>query len=433
MAGVRMLHSLMRGLYLIDERAFNTYGPRVMNLLRDGASAGLFSDDKPKMPSVEYIKVENGRIVKTKEASTSGLTAVIPVHGALMKANDEECGILGMSGMRQMVLDAQANPNVDSIIIDIDSPGGSVDGTFELADAIYESTKPVYAYVNGLAASAGYAIASAAQGGIYASHATAEIGSIGTAISFWDFTKYYEERGMKQHYINADGSPDKNMDYFKALAGDYQPIIKGLLNPTNEIFHRTVQRNREGKLNMEGKEPLTGKVYVAERAMEMGLIDGIMTMEQLVGSKNSGRAAATHEEGTTNNSETHMKIKLMGAWTALITFFGLNAPAADQSIEHDVTNANWGELNNQLAERNQLSEELATANERITSLEAELSQAQTALANEQDAHAATRANNPAAAAEKPEATADDFGTTEAEAFNDLEKEAIAMRKAAGLV
>lgn len=429
MAGVQILHQLLRGVYLIDERALSIYGPRVWSLM--GVSAGMLSDDKPEMPSVEYLRVENGQIVKSQKMDGSGLIAKIPVSGALMKASDKECGILGTSEMRQMVLDANANPNIRAIILDIDSPGGAVDGTGELADAVRDANKPVYAFANGLVASAGFWIASAAQGGIYASHATAEIGSIGTAISFYDFTQYYEKAGIKQHYINADGSPDKNQDYYKALAGDYQPIIKQLLNPTNALFHKAVKYNREGMLKMNGAEPLTGKVYLAAQAQELGLIDGIMTWEQLV-MKAAGMDGTNANDRINLNTTTNMKIKLMGAWTALLSFFGLAAANATDTVEHDVTNADWGALNNQLAERNQLSTDLQASQARVSELEGQLQTAQADLAAEQEAHNALKSKIPAAAAKKPQAPDNDLDNGAEAQLDDLTKKAIELRKNAGL-
>ncbi len=82
---------------------------------------------------------------------------------------------------------AASNPNIAAIVLQIDSPGGEVSGTQQLADVIKSVQKPVVAFVDGMMASAALWIGSAADE-IIASTPQDIIGSIGTMMSFGDMT-----------------------------------------------------------------------------------------------------------------------------------------------------------------------------------------------------------------------------------------------------
>ena len=96
-----------------------------------------------------------------------GGVAVIQVAGTLVQKLGTlrpYSGMTGYDGIRQNFLTALIDPDVTSIVLDIDSPGGEVSGCFDLVDAIYEArgSKPIWAILNDAAYSAAYAIASAA-------------------------------------------------------------------------------------------------------------------------------------------------------------------------------------------------------------------------------------------------------------------------------
>ncbi len=204
---------------------------------------------------------------------------------------DDWCYEPGTDTLSEWFRCAMDSPNIAGVVLKVNSGGGSVEGTGEFADLIKAAVKPVVAYTDGIMASAAYWIGCSANE-IFASHRTVEIGSIGTAITFTDNREAMEKYGYKQVYINAETSPDKNQDYFKALDGDFRAIRVNILNPTNDIFMESVQENRKGKLKLltkiedgDGKtlnEPLTGKMYLAESAIAIGLIDKIGLLQDAV-------------------------------------------------------------------------------------------------------------------------------------------------------
>ncbi|MBS7565140.1 S49 family peptidase [Mucilaginibacter sp. Bleaf8] len=233
---------------------------------------------------------QSGTRANIFEDAPEGSIFVLPVQGTIMK--DDNCGAPGTDTLSSWLIDARdAKRNLGNIIggvIHINSGGGSVEGTAEFASLILEVAKEVdlEVYVDGMIASAAYWIGCGLT--ITASSETVEVGSIGTAVRFTDYSQYYANQGIKQIYINADPSFDKNQDTIQAIAGNFKPIKDAILNPTNEVFHAAVKAARGDKLKLtdvesaegvKGQEPLTGKMYLAKKAMEIGLIDNIGTME----------------------------------------------------------------------------------------------------------------------------------------------------------
>ncbi len=125
--------------------------------------------------------------------------AIIAIDGVIAKKMNMFTRISG--GVSTQILQkdfsaAMADPEVKAILLDVDSPGGTVDGTEDLARTIYEARqlgeKPIVAFTDGLMASAAYWIASSADR-IYISGETPWVGSIGVVTSHIDYSKYEEK------------------------------------------------------------------------------------------------------------------------------------------------------------------------------------------------------------------------------------------------
>jgi ClpP class serine protease len=101
-------------------------------------------------------------------------------------------GMTDYDEIAAQLADADANPNVNSILLHIDSPGGTITGLPELAAKIREVSKPVVAYTEGTAASAAYWVASQADNVLLSE--SAEVGSIGVYVALLDQSAALEER-----------------------------------------------------------------------------------------------------------------------------------------------------------------------------------------------------------------------------------------------
>jgi protease-4 len=165
-------------------------------------------------------------------------------------------------------------------MLDIDTPGGEGYAAMQMVQAIRQMNKPVISFINDFATSAGYMIASVSDQ-IFANSPLAITGSIGTYIQVADFRKQLEMEGITLHEIYAKDSVDKNRDYREAINYNHE-LVRERANRFNDEFLATVKTGREGRLNADQDEWGTGKTFYANEALEMGLIDGIMTFEAAV-------------------------------------------------------------------------------------------------------------------------------------------------------
>ena len=206
--------------------------------------------------------------------------AVIAVSGPLMK--EDYCGWYGTAALLNEFRKAEASDSIQGIILLIDSPGGTVDGTQVFADAVKKSRKGTLALVDELACSAAYWIACSCDE-VWTTSDTAQVGSIGTYISWYDDTEYLKSNGIVLREYYATKSNDKNRAFREANSdseGAGKLLIEEILDPTNDVFLKAVQRNRADKIN--GDDVLTGKVYLSQLAKKNGLIDRIGSFEQAI-------------------------------------------------------------------------------------------------------------------------------------------------------
>lgn len=214
------------------------------------------------------------KIDETGAVNRNGSIQVFKMDAPIAK--NDYCGSPGSQTWVQHLAAANADPSVSSILLWIDSPGGQVDGTEALANAIRNSAKPVISFSDSVMASAAYWIGSSASV-VIADGANngwnATIGSIGTMCAMYDDAGALEKEGYKRHLVFADASSDKWGDYFKVMKGEYGDLKKAL-NGINDSFLSAVKANRKGKLS-KTENVLTGKVYNANEALEFGLIDKI--------------------------------------------------------------------------------------------------------------------------------------------------------------
>ncbi len=216
--------------------------------------------------------------------------AVIEISGVLTKGFSFLTWLFGGTSMQhisQAFQEAVSDPQVKSIILFMDSPGGTVDGTQELANLIYngKNGKQVIAYSNGMIASAAYWIASAADA-IYISGDTVQIGSIGVVATHVDISKKDEMMGEKYTEITAGT--------YKSIASSHAPLtqegrqsLQDQADHIYTIFVGDVARNR----NISEEDALKmadGKIFMGQKAVEVGLVDGVSTFDQLINTMSAG-------------------------------------------------------------------------------------------------------------------------------------------------
>ena len=275
----RILSALLRSAWAIDHRFAMAHGGIVAGLINgldfESSTDVEYAEEKISLPYAIHASTQN-RKYSTFDNAPQGSIAIIPIRGPLMKDDEQDCGVLsaGMDTLGNRVLEADQHPNISGIILYIDSPGGTVDGTQALADKIKTCKTPVVTFIDGLMASAALWIGTSASL-VIAQNSTAEIGSIGVMVQFADMQPRWEKEGVKFHRINADQSQDKNKTFTDALKGDYTGIKNDQLNPLAEKFIAFVKANRPNLPD----SVFTGKIFFADEALALGLIDQIGSLD----------------------------------------------------------------------------------------------------------------------------------------------------------
>lgn len=239
----------------------------------------------------------------------SGNTAVVKVYGTLFpKANllTRFSGGTSTEQLQQLLTQAANDPKIERIVLDIDSPGGSAIGNIELVEKIRDvrRVKPVIASVNGMAASAAFWIATAAEK-IYASPSSM-IGSLGVLIVHRESSRADEEAGIKFTVLKAG--------QFKADGNDREPLseqsratLEERINAYYDQFLSSVAANRNISERVAESQFGQGKVFLAGEALRRNMIDEIATLEQLLSRGSGSPSSATAKE---NDMDLRLKAAL---------------------------------------------------------------------------------------------------------------------------
>jgi signal peptide peptidase SppA len=346
-----ILSEIFSGPWLISTERSAAYASVLLSLIKgenisEGDSALARERNRPYVLAVSGDQKQRFGFSDTN--IPGGSVAVIPIRSEILKY-DQPCGPRGTQSLLNDVKAADQNPNISSMILVVDSPGGQVAGTDLLADAIKNSSTPVVAFVDGLAASAAYWIISGAAK-IIASSDLDRIGSIGTMLMVEDLKPALEQLGVKFHEVYASLSTDKNKDFNQVLDGNYDSYRKNVLDVINTKFLSTVKSYRT---NLDGST-LTGKIFFAPQAIELGLIDQIGTLDQAIEeafvlAQKPGEQSIEHES---KNTET-MKMKI--TWKAIQNFFKMDAASLESQ---ELTDEQVQQINDQLASVTSRNEEL---------------------------------------------------------------------------
>jgi len=306
-----------------------------------------------------------------KNGATSYTIRVIPIEGTLVRKSswyDEYLGFASTEKIKGLFQEALADGNISAIVLSFNTNGGVVEGTEELATLVKNSSKPVVAFVNSKAHSAGYWVASQTSK-IFLAETTAMVGSIGTMTSHVDASVYYGLIGQKWTYITSDGSEDKNFPPNNApLTDDGIAALKAVLNPLNAVFVSAVQTARPAV----SKEALTGKIYSAVDAIALGLADAVGNLDAAI--TQAAKLVSQQSNSQQSNSQKMAKELEEGqslAWfqtklDAQDTLLAKLQASLDEALKNDKTTA--------------LQTALDAANAKVIALEAEKTTLATQLA-----------------------------------------------------
>lgn len=228
----------------------------------------------------------------------SGAVAVIPISGVIahrMGGMDESSGGTSAERIGKTLDRIAADPQIATIVYDIDSPGGTVPGIQELAAQMWalRGQKKQIAQVNSLAASAAYWLA--AQCDEIVSLPSGTAGSIGVFTVHQDLSQALELEGIDVTLISAgkykvEGNP------FEPLSDEAKAVLQARVDTAYAQFTKDVARGRGVSVADVRNGYGQGRALDAKDALKAGLIDSIATMDatigRLVGRKASGLVKA---------------------------------------------------------------------------------------------------------------------------------------------
>ena len=252
--------------------------------------------------------------------TVAGSIAVIDIQGTLTKAGSS-LGGGGTIEMRQAIRQANEDKSISGIVLNIDSPGGTVSGTSDLANEVTNSAKPVVAYVEDLCCSAAMWVASQCDE-IYANNATALVGSIGTFMGLYDVSKAFENEGIKAVVIKAGEFKGGGFPGSKITDGQIAEWQK-VIDATQTQFTAAIAKGRGMSLQAAGRLA-TGSCFMAEEATRLRLIDGIKTFDEVVAGMR-GRTSRTARAPMSSRSAAEK-------WNAAIEYEKAKALSFGQTI-----------------------------------------------------------------------------------------------------
>jgi len=210
-------------------------------------------------------------------------------------------GITSYGAIREALVAAAAHPDVQQIVLDIDSGGGSVNGVSDVSNLIglvNSKVKPVTSFTSGAMLSAAYWLGSSA-GEVYASNVSS-VGSIGVIMVHTENSQMLKAEGINATVMRAGK--------YKALANSVEPLtteakvqIQSQLDAAYQIFVQHVAEARGTTYPHADSAMAQGREFIGQQAVDAGLVDGIMTFDDLM-SKLNAKTIDTNTQKDNNAS-----------------------------------------------------------------------------------------------------------------------------------
>jgi signal peptide peptidase SppA len=265
-------------------------------------------------------EIEARRGDATSAGGNGGGIAVLPFYGtSVQRTNPMQevsgSGLMSIQRFTQTFRAALADDSVGGILLDIDSPGGSVYGVMELANEIYQarSQKPIFAIANSLAASAAYWVASSASE-FYVTPG-GEVGSIGVFAAHQNLAKALEKEGVETTLVSA-GKYKTEGNPFGPLSDEARAAMQSRIDAYYGAFTRGVAKNRGVDVATVREGMGEGRVMSASAAKGENMVDGVATFDDVVRKLSKAIAGTAPAQITKQPSRAALmqrEIDLLGA------------------------------------------------------------------------------------------------------------------------
>lgn len=221
--------------------------------------------------------------------------AVIPLFGMMGKRFNmfsEWSGGVSTERIQSLIEDALTDPLIAAVVLQLDSPGGTVDGTAELGDWMLANRgiKPVHAYVDGQCCSGALWVASCCDR--ITAFRSSQVGSLSAVVCHYDYSGADAQAGIKRKFITSGE--------YKRMANDAEPLnekgeayLQGFIDRYHAMFVEAVADGR-GMTPEEVQARFgNGQVHLAAEALAIGMIDAIGTLPETI---NAARLAAMEDK-----------------------------------------------------------------------------------------------------------------------------------------
>ena len=260
--------------------------------------------------AADYVKTPR------KLPKIQGSVAVLPMFGMITQRDSvwqDVFGGVSTESLGAAFTAAINHPKVGAVLLDVDSPGGTISGVPELADIIYRGAqiKPVAAISNSQMASAAYWLGSqvGANKKALVASPSAEVGSIGVYRMHEDYSERMAQDGIKVSFLAV---PE-----FKTEANPYEPLSEEArqhhmqqVQAGYESFVFAVARGRSVSKTAVKGEFGKGRMFGADDATTMGLVDRVATRNQLL-SEMTGTRLDAMEASVLQDDMRHAWVQAM--------------------------------------------------------------------------------------------------------------------------
>lgn len=226
-------------------------------------------------------------------APSPGAIAVVPIYGVIVQRASmlsETSGMVSAERVAARVRSAINDPSVGAIVLDVDSPGGSVYGIAELADELlsFRGQKKIVAVANSLAASAAYWAPTAAEEFVVTPGG--EVGSIGVYTAHFDHSKWLEAEGVDVTLISAgkykvEGNP------YQPLSEEAKAAIQERIDQYYDAFVKAVAKHRGVTPGAVRDGFGQGRVVGAKDAVSEGMADRVETLGEVIARLSASKRA----------------------------------------------------------------------------------------------------------------------------------------------
>jgi len=275
---------------------------------RIGFDAGLFNGEEGAQgpDASRFVGSTRRGDGSASIARTADGVAIIPVLDTLVNRGawlDSRSGLTSYEGIAAQLRAAGQDPDVRSVLLDISSPGGEAAGMAGLADLIrsVRQTKAITAFVNDMAASAAYGIASAASEIVVSP--TSILGSIGVVMLHADRSGELAAQGVKPTLIFA-GSHKVDGNPFEPLSDAVRADLQASVDAHYRQFIDTVALGRGSRLTADMARATEARTFIGLEAIALGLADRVASFDEVLASlSQQNRPQTTRPSGRNARKE----------------------------------------------------------------------------------------------------------------------------------